>query len=294
MNILLRFCYAACCGCILNASLMHGAERQLRYAAILMRHGVRSPTWTADRLNGYSAEPWPDWGVAPGYLTPHGEAAMKLLGSYDRAYFSHAGLLSGSCSDAARIYIWADTDQRTVASGRALATGLLPDCQVDVHFQDDGKHDALFNPAKSDTTRAVAAFAGRIGGHPEALREVYASAFQALERVLGKPLPPEDGDQPLSPVSTLAEDFLLEYTNGMTGKQTWLGPPECVESSRDHGAAFRPLGPDAAYAVPCTCPRFEPVESPAGITAPGCRGDAGAWRDRQDGQPPYSYSWPRY
>jgi 4-phytase/acid phosphatase len=202
---------------------MHGAERQLRYAAILTRHGVRSPTWTADRLNGYSAEPWPDWGVAPGYLTPHGQAAMKLLGGYDRAYLLQAGLLSGSCNDAARIYIWADTDQRTIASGRALAAGLLPDCQVDVHFLADGKHDPLFNPAKTDTNRAAVAVAGRIGGHPDALREVYGSAFRALERVLGKPLPPDDGDQPLSPASTLAEDFRLEYTNGMTGKQLGWG-----------------------------------------------------------------------
>ena len=38
----------------------------LRYALIVSRHGVRSPTWGTAQLNEYSAQPWPDWGVGTG------------------------------------------------------------------------------------------------------------------------------------------------------------------------------------------------------------------------------------
>src|SRR5262245_63743697 len=47
------------------------APLQLKFALLVTRHGVRSPTWMPDRLNQYSAEPWPDWGVSPGNLTAH-------------------------------------------------------------------------------------------------------------------------------------------------------------------------------------------------------------------------------
>ena len=77
---------------------------KLRFAVILTRHGVRSPTWTPPDLNAYSAEPWPDWGVAPGNLTPRGSKLMTLFGSYYRRYFAAAGLLqSAGCEDAGHV-----------------------------------------------------------------------------------------------------------------------------------------------------------------------------------------------
>src|SRR5579885_3502810 len=72
---------------------------QLKYVVIVTRHGVRSPTWDADRMNQYSTQPWPDWGVAPGCLTPHGRALMKLMGAYYREWFSKEGLLPSDGCD---------------------------------------------------------------------------------------------------------------------------------------------------------------------------------------------------
>src|SRR5262245_61930178 len=69
------------------------SQERLVYAAVVTRHGVRSPTWTPERLNQYSSAPWPDWGVAPGELTPHGFALMKLMGAYYQELFSSQGLL---------------------------------------------------------------------------------------------------------------------------------------------------------------------------------------------------------
>src|SRR5262245_27553609 len=98
------------------------AESRLKYAIIVSRHGVRSPTWTLERLNEYSADPWPEWGVPPGNLTAHGRTLMKIMGGFYRDYFASKGLLGRpNCDDAGRSYFWADTDQRTLESGRALA-----------------------------------------------------------------------------------------------------------------------------------------------------------------------------
>src|SRR5690349_13103681 len=63
-------------GCFAPA---HAEDSDLRYVVILSRHGVRSPTAKPEDLNRYSAEPWPDWGVGPGMLTPHGRDLMKIV-----------------------------------------------------------------------------------------------------------------------------------------------------------------------------------------------------------------------
>ncbi|MGA2773868.1 MAG: histidine-type phosphatase, partial [Bryobacteraceae bacterium] len=81
---------------------------ELKFVAIVTRHGVRPPTVSNDQINPYSAKPWPKWDVPPGYLTAHGRALMKLFGAYDRAQFARAGLFSPSgCADAEHVYFWA-------------------------------------------------------------------------------------------------------------------------------------------------------------------------------------------
>src|SRR5262249_27405496 len=97
-------------------------QPQLKYAIVVSRHGVRAPTWTRDRLNQYSSEPWPEWEVPPGNLTLHGRQLMKIMGGFYREYFSAGGLLGArNCSDVSRTYFWADTDQRTMETAAALA-----------------------------------------------------------------------------------------------------------------------------------------------------------------------------
>ncbi len=69
---------------------------ELKFALIFSRHGVRSPIWTNEQLNQYSAEAWPKWDVPPGKLTPHGEKLMRLFGAYDRAYLALEGLVNAT------------------------------------------------------------------------------------------------------------------------------------------------------------------------------------------------------
>ncbi len=228
---------------------------ELRYAAVVSRHGVRSSLGKVAQLNAYSTGVWPDWPVPPGYLTPHGFKLMELFGAYDRSLFSGEGLLAATgCGDAGKVTIYADSDQRTRETGKALAQGFLPGCDVAVQGRDEGTNDPLFHPveepgAHGDPKLAVAAIAGRIGGDPANLTAIYRTRLELLDHILatcgsgrqGKrtslfdvptSLGPGDGDHiaelkgPLTVGSTLAENLLLEYTEGFDAAKVGWG---CVK-----------------------------------------------------------------
>lgn len=236
----------------------HGKET-LQYVIYLSRHGVRSPTKDASQYNPYSTAPWPQWNVPPGYLTPHGFTLMKLFGRYDRAELAAKGLLSASgCVDAERITILADSDQRTRETGKAIAEGMFPGCNIEVHALPEGTHDPLFHApsnssGKEEPGLAMAAIAGRIGGDPNNLTEAYRDQLSALDLILagcGKvsvadhkrlslfdvqsSLGAGKGEHsfqlrgPLSTSSSLSENLLLEYAEGFSGVNLGWG---CLNES---------------------------------------------------------------
>ncbi len=214
---------------------------QLKYVVILTRHGVRSPIWEKDRLSQYAADPWPDWHVPPGDLTPRGRALMKLMGAYYRDWLSSEGLLPRSgCDGAAQTYVRADTDERTIETGSALAETLGPGCSIDVHSLQAGEKDPLFHPTAAGVPRPDPALAA------QALRERMAilpgrAPFDLLRRVLTGATAPakpvafaenvsveEKGNSvyltgSVAAASTLVEDLLLEYANGWSGPQCGWG-----------------------------------------------------------------------
>ncbi len=214
------------------------AAPQLKFAAVVIRHGVRSPTWEPARLNQYSAQPWPDFGVPPGNLTPRGAQLIKLMGGYYHDWFVREKLISPQgCADAERVRIWADTDQRTVETGRALSVSLLPGCKIAVGSLGADESDPLFaGSAEPDAARAREAIQARLKPH---LFEDHKAAFDTLQDILGDA--PKKLFQPLVPVSvsingaaaqlngpfntgsTLSENLLLEYANGFAGKELGWG-----------------------------------------------------------------------
>ncbi|MEI9811766.1 MAG: histidine-type phosphatase [Acidobacteriota bacterium] len=221
-------------------------SEELRYAVVLTRHGVRSPTWDLPRLNRYSASPWPDFGVPPGNLTAHGGRLISIMGRYYRDFFTAAGLLGKpACQDAANTYIWADTDQRTLETARLLAETLAPSCQTAIHSVTNGKPDPLFDPleagaVKQDQALALAAVSGSIGPDLKAIVDAHRPALDQLNFILrgnataavsifDEPVALTRADDgvamagPLRTASTLTENLLLEYTNGMSGNNLGWG-----------------------------------------------------------------------
>jgi 4-phytase/acid phosphatase len=202
-------------------------ESHLRFTLILSRHGIRPPLVAASNLNLRASDPWPEWEVPLGYLTPHGALAIKKMGTYMRLDFARRGLLSRSgCPDSGEIYLYADTDERNVESTRATLAGLEPGCDsVPINTIDPalGVKDPLFSAVPSTFApppkdAADADFHAAVGNDPVAFFSSAANpGLDQLARILApdhahpaaKPI--LDDARPLTAASTLIEDLLLEY-----------------------------------------------------------------------------------
>ncbi|ACO33689.1 MULTISPECIES: histidine-type phosphatase [Acidobacterium] len=249
-------------------------KQQLAFVLILARHGVRAPSAPAAVLDRYSIHPWPAWPVAPDDLTPHGYKLLRQFGEWDRAWLARQNLLTPSGCAAPAIYIYTDSDERTIQSGHALAEGLSPACTVTIHSRPQGQRDPLFHfsPGSLDAATRAAMLASvreRMGGSPNTFTAAHQSELNLLQSVLdgckpGAPCttPPgqpslrldeirssvkikSQGDVSLhGPVFTgasLAEDILLEYTQGVPRNNVaWglLHPSQLREIVALHTAEF--------------------------------------------------------
>lgn len=252
------------------------ADSELKFVLILSRHGVRAPLETQQDFDKLAAQPFPKWAVPPGHLTPRGVKQMELMGAYYRARYVQAGLLSGQAAlDAPKIFFRANNEQRTIATARALAAGLLPGVNPEIHARPSGENDPLFRTllakvGQADGARGVAAILGRVGGDLHAVELAHRSAFATLERVLvgesgeipaGKAavldLPtrivPEGNETgvtisgPLVTAQRLTDLFMLEYANGLPMSEVGWGrltPERLTELLELHALGF-----DLGYAT---------------------------------------------
>ena len=227
----------------------------VRFVLVLSRHGVRSPTATPAALATLAKDPWPDFGVPPGFLTAHGFVLATLMGAYYREALAARGLVAPSgCADESNVYFASDLDERTVKTAQGYAQGMFPSCAAPaVHYRTDVDDDPVFHPIagtlwNGNRALAVAALRGRSGSDLSALRAAYADAISSVEYVTRRPIPdgalaiePGAGEDlvriegPFDRAQEIAEILQMEYANGFPMSQVGWGRatlPQIVAMSR--------------------------------------------------------------
>lgn len=237
------------------------ATPHLERVVVVMRHGVRPPTQNNADIAKYAAQPWPEWPVAPGDLTPHGGETVRLMGETLRAAYRGARLLPPSgCAGADQVTVWADgADERTQKTGEILAEALQPGCGLKAAWSDAKPRDPIFGGSQApecrvDPDRAKASLAAALAG--PAGRIETTAAVARLQAILapnacsGGPgtcltvPPPSAGMASVFPPSAgLAEDILLEYADGKPLSQVGWGRASAADI-----AAIMPVH-ERAFAV---------------------------------------------
>lgn len=240
---------------------------KLDRVVLLMRHGVRPPTKSPPLPQGTANQPWPTWPVAPGFLTPHGAEAVRLVGQYDRSSWIGAGVLPRTgCS---RVRIVADSDQRTIETARVYAAVVAPGCTVAIEHKPQGTPDPIFSPIDEkavafDPVRARAAVIADAGPGGIAAEEArLRPLLMRLDAILCAPAAPSCGVSreatdlaPAAPLkrpkltgtldraSTAAQVLLLEYADGKPMSEVGWGHATATDIARLselHAVEFRLL-----------------------------------------------------
>lgn len=229
------------------------AGEALLKVVALSRHGVRSPTEHRKELREWTEHVWPAWSVKRGELTPRGADLITALWEQERKVLAGSGLLpSRGCPEQGAVFVYADRDQRTRATARALLHGLAPECGLLPAVADKAGPDPLFHPVdggqcRIDETAAARQLRRAMRGSPDAVIRDEEKGLVRLGEIAG-PLPAErceraglphdctamdiptrlaidaDGarlEGGLSTASRLAEIFFLEYAQWPDRNAGW-------------------------------------------------------------------------
>jgi 4-phytase/acid phosphatase len=204
------------------------------FAVVVTRHGIRSISRAPAEYS------WADWQPVPSsFLTARGYHLMTYTGQYYRLYFASLGIPL-ACGEP-NVYVYADTDQRTLATGQALIEGMCgkPASMPMYHNADvSGKADdplfdatqwALLNH-RIDAHASQAAVLATLPSPPSKIVAAHRAEFDALQGLLNSRCPgtctpvttgestvsqTKDGlselSGPVKTASSYAEDLFLEY-----------------------------------------------------------------------------------
>lgn len=122
----------------LCSSIFAQKELVLEKVTVVSRHNVRAPLEkylnTLDEMTGDGYQ-WMRWSVPGGNLTLRGGALEMLFGEYFRLWLQNENFLV--CPKNEDFYFGASPKQRTIATTRAFAAGMLPFMDVSVEYKVD-------------------------------------------------------------------------------------------------------------------------------------------------------------
>ncbi|CAK9884633.1 MAG: Glucose-1-phosphatase [Candidatus Erwinia impunctatus] len=130
---------------------------QLEQVLMLSRHNLRAPLMGVNSdLPQFTKKAFPGWDVPAGQLTTKGGVLEVYMGHYMREWLVQQGLVKANeCPDPERIYAYANSIQRTVATAQFFMTGAFPGCDIPVSHQDQmGEMDPIFNPVTANVDEA--------------------------------------------------------------------------------------------------------------------------------------------
>lgn len=162
----------------------------LEKVTVVSRHSVRAPLEeylnTIDEITGDGYQ-WTRWSVPGSHLTLRGGALETLFGEYFRLWLNEENFKL----DSTDVYFGASSKQRTIATARAFAAGMLPLMTVPVDFKvkadgsvgylDQDYLPLLNNRCSADGKFDTVAF--KIEAYRE-LGELQAPSYGYLEKIL--------------------------------------------------------------------------------------------------------------
>ena len=152
-KIVILFCMLCVCVSVFTGRIARASELGERYrlckVLILSRHNLRSPTTSGSRVL-YSLSPyrWFDWTAGPGELSMKGGQLETIMGQYFRQWLEDEGLIAANyVPEIGEMRFYANSYQRTIATARYFASGMLPmaNIRVERHLALN-ERDAVFLP----------------------------------------------------------------------------------------------------------------------------------------------------
>ncbi len=166
---------------------------QLEQVVVLSRHNIRAPlSNSGSAVAELTPHAWTEWTAPESELTLKGGVNETLMGQYFRKWLESESLIPENwIPEARQVRFYTNARQRTIATARYFAGGMLPIADVDIEYHGEiGAYDPVF---KTVLTYVNDAYREAVQAQMEAqfglwedspARQSYAEALALLSDVL--------------------------------------------------------------------------------------------------------------
>ena len=133
---------------------------KLKQVLVLSRHNIRSPlSGSESNLGRITPHQWFEWTSAPSELSLRGGMLETAMGQFFRKWLAAEGMFAENHQpDADEVYFYANSMQRTIATARYFAAGMMPAADLTIHHRyAPSKMDPIFTPQLTHIDRRFAA-----------------------------------------------------------------------------------------------------------------------------------------